>query len=73
MLAEHWEAMAASAVKTMAKIHRKVVKVTGEDLDPKNRPGYEDLLTETLTCREWRFIRLALEEAIESIQSKGGS
>jgi hypothetical protein len=69
MLAEHHDAMAASVAKTMAEIHLKVDKVVGEDLDPADRPDFGDLLTGTFTCRDWRFIRLAIEQACGEIDS----
>jgi hypothetical protein len=73
LLAEHHEAMANSVAKTLAEIHLKVGKVVGEDLDMKDRPDVGALLTGTLTCREWRFIRLAIEQSRELIRPKGGS
>jgi hypothetical protein len=69
LLAEHHQDMADSVAKTLAKIHLKVGKVVGEDLDLEDRPDFGALLTGTLTCREWRFIRLALEQARGGIDS----
>jgi hypothetical protein len=72
MLAEHYKEMTDIVAKALAEIHQKVDKVLSKDLDFEDQPNHADLLTGTLTCGEWRYIRHAIEQARELIRSKGG-